>query len=159
MIAALAYVKEEHVEESFKLLASTLPDICEDFLDYFGKQFVGYVNVRGIKKEGTFPIHQWNIHNNMCLPKTNNHIEGWHRGFSELFHLHHPSIWKFLNFLKLEQAKNEVLLVQMLSGVDEGPKPKKKYVDLWYRIEKIVNNYDDTDRIEFLQAVAQNTKF
>lgn len=159
MIAALAFIKKEHVEETFILLASKMPDICEGFLEYFGKEFVGYVNVRGAIKPGLFPIEMWNIYNNLSLPKTNNHIEGWHRGFAELVHENHPSIWKFFNFLKIEQGKNELIYHQFIAQVDCGPPTKKKYLDQWERINKIINEYETTDRMEFLEAIALNIIF
>ena len=94
----------------------------------------------------------------MHLPKTNNYIEGWHRGFSELVHENHPSIWKFLNLLLTEQGKNEIIIEQLRASVDIGA-TKKKYLDLWEKIEIIVSKYDSMDRIEFLRAIALNIKF
>lgn len=159
MIAALAYAKETDVEQYFIKLASIMPNNCEDFLDYFGKQFIGYADIRGVKKEGQFPIRMWNIYNKAQLPKTNNHIEGWHRGFAELIHQNHPSIWKFINMLKLEQSKNEIILQQFLSQCDAGLPTKKRYLDQWDRISKIVLSYNNMDSLEFLEAIALNIIF
>lgn len=54
MIAALAYVKKEDVEDSFVKLAAKLPEILDGFVDYFGKEFVGYVDLRGQTKMDCF---------------------------------------------------------------------------------------------------------
>lgn len=62
----------------------------------------------------------------LCASKTNNACEGWHRSFSELIGASHPTIWKYLEILKNEQARNETIMEQHTAGA-EIPRKKKKY--------------------------------
>ena len=50
------------------------------------------------------------------LPKTNNHVEGWHRKMLSTVTAYHPNIWRFLDVLKNEMGVNNVVIMQMLAG-------------------------------------------
>ena len=43
-----------------------------------------------------------------ALPRSTNLIEAWHRGFQSTCVCHHPTIWKFIDFLKTEQGNVEL---------------------------------------------------
>ena len=49
------------------------------------------------------------------LPRTNNNLEGWYTRFSTMFRQTHPSIWEFIDTLKLDASHNLMLIVQMLA--------------------------------------------
>ncbi len=57
-----------------------------------------------------FALSLWNCYTAVTdnLPKANNSVESWHRGFSQLLGAHHPSIWKFIDGLKKEQSLNKL---------------------------------------------------
>jgi len=42
------------------------------------------------------------------LPRTNNHVEGWHRGFESLFDGAHVGILKLINALKIEYSITDI---------------------------------------------------
>ncbi len=92
------------------------------------------------------------------LPKTNNSVEGWHRGFEEQVAAHHPNIWKFINCIKKEQSLNEVRFEQYISG-EESQKKKRKYRDTADRIQRLVNEYTNNNVLDFLRGIAHNISF
>ena len=50
------------------------------------------------------------------MPRTNNHIKGWHRRFQGLCSCHHPGCWKFVEILKKGNPLNRVEIVQAEAG-------------------------------------------
>ena len=67
----------------------------------------------------------------------------------------HPTIWKFIDGIKLEQSLNEMKIEQYLAG-DDPPPPRKKYKDCSERILKKVQNYQNHDKISHLRGIAHN---
>ena len=88
-LAALAYVPEADVMTSFEnLLDSQYYTENEGFLqpliDYFEDTWIGRMDRRNRRRQPLFPISLWNCHEaaKSGLPRTNNSVEGWHRGFN-----------------------------------------------------------------------------
>ncbi len=73
---------------------------------------------RNRRRNPTFAHSLWNCYDATLenLPKTNNFVEGWYCGFSQLLGAYHPSIWKFIDGLKNEQSPNEVKIEQYIAG-------------------------------------------
>lgn len=101
----------------------------------------------------------WNCHEAVLnqTPRTNNDVEGWHRGFSSKLNVSHASLWKFFNPLQLEQSPTENKYSDMTAGKSDNNR-KRKYVDYDERLLDVVSNFndDDTDELEYLQGVALN---
>ena len=59
----------------------------------------------------------WNHHeaSQMLLPRSSNVAEGWNNGFASLVNCHNPSIWKFLDCIKREQALTDVKITNILT--------------------------------------------
>ena len=72
----------------------------------------------GRRSSSIFAHSLWNCYDATLndLPKTNNAVEGWHRGFSQILGAYHPTIWKFIDGLKKEQNSNEMKIEQYISG-------------------------------------------
>jgi hypothetical protein len=81
-----------------------------------------------------FSHDMWNVYQRTLqeLPRTNNNIEGWHRGFQSLIGSCHPNIWTFLGKLKRQQSLHHIQLTQILAG-DVIPQ-RKKYQDAASRV-------------------------
>ncbi|ESN98187.1 hypothetical protein HELRODRAFT_177435 [Helobdella robusta] len=84
--------------------------------------------------------------------------DGWHRAFSELIGASHPTVWKFISSLKDEQALNEGKIEQYVAGANPPPS-KKVYRDTAVRIKRIVQDYDNRDRMDYLRGLAHNFNF
>ena len=89
------------------------------------------------------------------LPKTNNSVEGWHRGFSQLLGSYHPTIWIFIDGLKQQQSINELKIEQFFFFY-AIPQGRKVYKDVAIRIKTIVSEYGNRPNIDYLRGIAHN---
>ena len=75
------------------------------------------------------------------FPRTNNNLEGWHTRLSTMFRQTYPSIWEFIDTLKLDASHNGMLIAQMLAGA--VPPPQKRVCrDVNARIATLVQGYN-----------------
>ncbi|XP_067686976.1 uncharacterized protein [Haliotis asinina] len=100
-------------------------------------------------------IGSWNQYQRTLdgLPRTNNHLKGWHRRLLTNMSGCHPSIWRFLDVLRREQALNDQVITQMLSGLNIA-RSKKQYRDCQQRLQSIATDYPNRRCIDFLRSVA-----
>ena len=102
MIGALAFVPPNDVIDSFDNLAQDIRDEygqdMDDILDYFEDNYVGRFRHNAPRKHPIFDIEMWNMFHRTDaeLPRTNNAVEGWYRGFQAHVTVSHPSFWKFI---------------------------------------------------------------
>ena len=108
-----------------------------------------------------FAISLWNMNERTLsdLPRTNNAVEGWHRAFQTSVGASHPSIFKLIEKLHLEQSATERILAKLLAGETFPKFSKKKYEKLNDRIETILEDYDFRLKIDFLKGMAMNLQF
>ena len=91
MISALAFVPPHDVQNSLNQLAALIHDqygnVADGVLDYFEDNYVGRFRVNAPRGIPTFPIDFWNMFHRTDdeLPRTNNAVEGWYRGFQTRF--------------------------------------------------------------------------
>lgn len=92
------------------------------------------------------------------IPRTNNHIEGWHNSINSLMGCQHPKFYKFLSFLLQEQNKQDLNIIQINAG-EVPPKMRLKYERLDNRLFNLVSAYDAQTAnsfLPYLDAVANN---
>lgn len=78
--------------------------------------------------------------------------------FSTLLNCSHPIIWKFIDILKMEQARNELIIEKYNAG-EEGVPQKKKYKDRIACLKSVIAGYKNDnlfDHIKYLKSVAYN---
>ena len=92
------------------------------------------------------------------LPRINNCVEGWHRGFQSQVSACHPTFWKFLNLLKKEEGVTRVNIRQHLGGHPPPPQ-RRRYADCSQRILRIVDDYPNRQSMEYLGSIAHNLSF
>ena len=92
------------------------------------------------------------------LPKTNNSVEAWHRGFEAEVGAHHPNIWRFIKCLQKEQSFNEVRIEQYVAGIESEP-PRKRYRDSAKRLKSLVQIFNQDNIIEYIRGIAHNLSF
>ena len=61
---------------------------------------------------GSFPIASWN-HYATEGPRTNNHVEGWHKKLNVAAGKTHPNVFEIVEVFQQEQAMTEVTLQQL----------------------------------------------
>ena len=74
-----------------------------------------------------YPINMWNQYNATLegMPRTNNSVEGWHRGFDALTTRYHHSLYDIIENFRREQGLNELMVEQDYAG---GPLYRNKDV-------------------------------
>ncbi len=83
-------------------------------------------------------------------------MEGWHRAFALRVGHTHPTLRRLFDKIRKEQASTEVQLIQLQAGA-QLPPPKKQYVALTQRLERLVERYQEyDDKLQFMSAVAIN---
>ncbi|XP_071145121.1 uncharacterized protein [Mytilus edulis] len=77
-------------------------------------------------------------------PRTTNHLEGWHSGLKKVIQVPHPKIYTLLNYLKEEQAFNEITLIQYHAG-GVRPTKRRKYTQLNQRLQQLKDQLQNDD--------------
>jgi hypothetical protein len=157
MLAALAFVPVNRVADSFDtLLEGHAPVTAQPIIDYFEDNFIGRLTRRNVRRAPLFPMDVWNISGRVddALPRTNNSVEGWHRAFQSSLSCAHPSLWKFIDQLKKEEALQHFNIIQVRSGASVPG--RKKYRCCQGRIRNIVQRYATMSTLDFLKAIAHN---
>lgn len=163
ILAAIAYVPTIHVTAVFEQLCDkgVFPPESQEVVDYFEDTWIGRPTRRHLRRPPKFSHEMWNVYQLVLdgLPRTNNSVEGWHRGFEEQVAACHPNIWKFIDSIKKEQSVNEIRIEQFFSGSELSNK-KKKYRDCDERIKKLVSSYDEqSDIFDYVRGIAHNISY
>jgi hypothetical protein len=110
-LAALTFVPIDNVASFEGLIDSPYftehNDLVQSSVNYFEDTWIGRPGRRNQCRNPIFAHSLWNCYEATLedLPKTNNSVEGWHRGFSQLLGAYHPTIWKFIDVVKKEQSQ------------------------------------------------------
>lgn len=164
MIAAIAFVPLNDVINSFDDLSAEIRNQfnadADDILDYFEDNYIGRYRRNAPRRQPTFSIELWNMFNRTDdeLPRTNNSVEGWHRGFQANVSACHPIFWKFLEVLKTEESIIRAGILQNQGGHPPPPQ-RRRYVDCNARILRIVDDYPNRQRMDYLRSIAHNIAF
>lgn len=161
LLAAIAFVPTADVVRAFEMLCdeNILPPEAQPVMDYFEDTWIGRPHRRR-RRPPLFSHDMWNCVEGvrLGLPKTNNAIEGWHRGFEQQISSEHPNIWKFVEAIQREQSLHELQVEQYVAGIEHTP-ARKKYRDCAERILRIVEEYNIVNLNEFLRGIAHNLGF
>ena len=164
MISALAFLPPNDVQNSFDQLAALIRNQygndADGVLDYFVDHYVGRFRVNAQRGIPIFPIDFWNMFQRTDheLPRTNNAVEGWHRGFQAHISACHPVFWKFLEVLQKEETVVRMGILQNEGG-HEPPPQRRRYVDCNQRILRIVDDFPNCQRIDYLRSIAHNLAY
>lgn len=88
------------------------------------------------------------------LAKSNNIVEGWHRGFHSLLGADHLTIWKLTDALKSDHSLNELRTAQYSAGYDRQP-GRKSYQDREAHLKNIVEDFESRNTFDYLDSVAR----
>ena len=95
----------------------------------------------------------WNYHHEVLVgfPRTTNSMEAWHRSFDATVGCYHPTIWKFIQALKLELGIVEIKQAKYISG-------EKHYKNHQHEesLKPLVVDYFNRPIMEFLRGIAQH---
>ncbi|CAG7731289.1 unnamed protein product [Allacma fusca] len=115
----------------------------QSLLDYFEETWIGKRHRHGTgRTTGLYSLQSWKVFVATLNgeARTNNSLEGWHRGFSSRLVGEHPNIWRFLNVLKQEQGLTELKVTQL--GAGKPPhRSRINYKDCADRLQAKVKSY------------------
>ncbi|CAG0889569.1 unnamed protein product [Cyprideis torosa] len=132
LLLALAFLPTNEVPDAFDNIRKTFPPTMDSVSDYFEDTYIGR------------------------LPRTNNQLEAWHLAFQSSIQANHPSIYRFIEALRREEALQRMNLVQVRQGRDIV-KHQKKYIAVNRRLERVQNSRETYgSRPEYLRAIAAN---
>ena len=105
MVGAIAFVPEEGVDDTWRLLKPLLPPDMIEFTRYYEATWIGSSGNRP-----AFVHDMWNQNaaGRSLLPCLTNIAVGWHRGFNSMLGYLNPTIWKFLDCVKAEQSLTDM---------------------------------------------------
>ena len=129
-------------------------------LDYFEDNYISRFRYNVPRRPPTFNIETWNIFHRTDneLPRTNNAVERWHRGFQSYCTTYHPSFWKSIDIMKQEEGVIRAGVLQNQGGHPPPPQ-RRRYADNHVRILRIVDDYANRGRINYLRSIANNIDF
>ena len=145
MIPSLSFVPVQDTVAAFDHLTQHCGIAEKPVFNYFECAYIGEV-CGGQRLPPTFPRVLWNVNTHILnnLPRTTNHLEGWHNRVSGMFNYDHPSIWEHGN----------MFLAQMTAG---APPPRKRiYRDVDTRLQRLVEGHQLPQVIPFLRGVSFN---
>ena len=97
--------------------------------------------------EGTFHVEG-------C--RTNNVIEGWHRGIQGGLDGDHPSLWKFLAFLQTEEQTVVAAKDEQITAGQNTRHEKREQKSKSLRLKTIVDDYRNRPILDFLRGISYN---
>jgi hypothetical protein len=158
-LAALAFVPTDAVVDAFEVLVETMPehDRINELVTYFENTYIRGRRLRGRVENyspASFPITLWNKRESAIagIARTTNIVEGWHHGLQSLFMCSHPTLWKFLEGIETDIAKQKAWFLQASTGV--ALPPRRKYQELGVRVTRAVAAYDQNHVLTYLRAIA-----
>ena len=159
MLAALAFMEPDEVIQGFDSLDEEREDHDLDQLsplyEYFEENYIGRIGRRG-RRRPRFNIEMWNVRARCAngLPRTNNKLEGWHRGLQQQFTGDHPNVWRFFRGLQREQVLQHTFLIQHRAG-HPGPALERRYQNVNTRLQNVFRRAHESD-VDFLKAISHN---
>ncbi|XP_057329859.1 uncharacterized protein LOC130670468 [Microplitis mediator] len=160
---ALAFVPPDNVIAAYEEIVSSdyynqNSDVFEQLLDYFEMTWIGKLkNNKKQRGKPLFAIKMRNCHNAASKEfiRSNNPTEGWNLGINDRVGVSHPTMQKFMSFLKDEQTKTDILITQIQSGLDVTGSRRKSYQNYTDRLKIVVNNYNSAYKFDYLNNIAK----
>ena len=134
MLAALAFVPPSKVPEGYdNLMASKFFEenevLLRPFLNYFESTWVRSFNRKHEPRSPIFDPELWSCYESVLngMGKTNNTCEGFNRAVNSMLASAHPTIFKLLDCLKMQQEITRSKIEKIISGaVDAAGREKYK---------------------------------
>uniref|UniRef100_A0A914EK03 MULE transposase domain-containing protein n=1 Tax=Acrobeloides nanus TaxID=290746 RepID=A0A914EK03_9BILA len=164
LFLALPFVKANDVYDTFIELRDWcmvlgMPRNANDFFEYMGRNWVGWVDQIGGFHRPIYEWDLWSVYNSVLedLEISNNRIEGWHKALNASLNVEHPPVYRFLHELLEEQELTE----KIIADLDAGEKSYETPITILRKrqLKNVVSEYDDYGSIEYLAAISANFRF
>ena len=128
-------------------------------LEYFEETWLGSPGRLGKRSKPLFSITLRNQFENAQNgnQKTNNNVEGWHRAFQLGMGFAHPTITKFLQYLRKEQSFTENRIARRRTG--ETLPVNAKVERHRQRLQQLLNHYQNNNLLFVLEGLSFNFDF
>ena len=116
-MAALAFCPSTFVRPAWLAIQQSAPTAIprvDELIEYFTDTWLN----------GNFPQSQWNYFN-QHLPRTNNHIEGWHSRIKKIISKPHPNIYSWVEFIQREEAVTKAKIQTLRLGATTRPQRRR----------------------------------
>lgn len=156
MIISLAFVPPESLENAFEELSNEIPDALQPVLNWFEDTYIGR-RIRQGHRAAIYPNAIWTVYQRTLdgLDRTNNHAEAAHRRLQAEFGMDHPSLWKFIDGIRIVQSGRDKCYEEFVRG--DAPAVKRaKYVRRDQRILHIVQDFGNRTILEYVRGLAHN---
>ena len=130
-----------------KVTAPAIDKVVE-FLAYFEETWL----------EGNFAPRIWNVFStDASSPRTNNHLEGWHK-LKRIARKAHPNVFELVEIFKQEQSDTEVSIARLDTG-SQPPKRAKKSVDKDKKIGELKSRFsqNEINLEEYVRGISAHT--
>jgi hypothetical protein len=161
-LPALAFVPNEDVLDAFATIQESdeFPQENEsivDLYDYFETNYIGRQVRGGRRRQPRYSIDMWNQVQRMeqGIARTNNIVEGWHRGIQASLDGDHPSLWKFIKFLQTEEAWTKTTDEQITAG-QTLKLEKQEQQSRTARLQNILADYANREILDYLRGISYN---
>ena len=129
------------------------------YLEYFEETWLGSPDRLGKRSKPLFSITPSNQFQNARNgnQKTNTNVEGWQKAFQLSMGFAHPTITKFLHYLRKEQSFTEKRIARLL-GREILP-VNAKVERRRQRLQQLVNHYQNNNLLSVLKGFSFNFYF
>lgn len=113
-VVALAFLPSQEIPNAFQELQKTIPEPLCNFLNYVSEFYVNGRQTKSKKKTvEVLYFRLWSVHGRMTqnIPRTSNHIEGWHNKWGSLLEQGNPPFYSVVKQFQLEEriASTDIL--------------------------------------------------
>ena len=156
MLLALAFVPLNSITRAFEVISSDIPEELMDLYDYFEDTWIGRPT-RHTRRQPMFPQRVWCVQDRVeqNLPRTNNSVEAWHRAFQRTVGYVHPTVYKLIEALRLEQSNTENTVTRLQAG-HRQPAPNAGIRQKEARLQTIVSGFDAENIADYVRAISHN---
>ena len=115
------------------------------FSDHFEATYIGLPNRHGPGwRVPRYPIPLWNMFLRIRggMDRTNNVVEGWHRGLDATLGISNPTIWKLLDAMRHKLRLQEMDLHQINAGRRPTNPLRAKWARLTVRLQNIFSLFE-----------------
>lgn len=132
------------------------PVEIQPILDWFEDGYLGHPMHRG-RRAATDPYSTWTAYERTLNGenRTNNFAEAAHRRLQAEFGVDHPSLWRFIDGIRLIQAGRDRSYEDYIRG--QAPPVKRiRYQRADDRILAVVRDFGNRTTLEYLRGIAHN---
>lgn len=134
-----------------------LPEGLNPVVGYFENNYIGRLQTSTTRRAPRFAPAIWSCYKRTLTndARTNNYAEATHRRLQAEFGLDHPTLWKFIDGLRVVQKSVDQIYQQVVRG-DQPSEKRNKYQQADSRTLTIIEGFENRETIEYLQGIAQS---